>query len=99
MDRVRSFTRAHLIAIGYLILATGFVYVTYLHLSLARDTNQIVKTELAERDAQISAANFIITQQAVPALTAMQRQIRELGGEPPLVLLSPTEPSFAEQQK
>lgn len=91
--------RPPLYSIAYLIVALALLVYAYRLETTSDQTNNIVKTELAERDAQIAAANFIITQQAVPAITAMQRQIRELGGEPPLVLLSPTEPSFAEQQK
>lgn len=65
--------------------------------AISSDTNRVVKREVPRLEAQVAGQTFVLTQQAVPAIIAMQAQIQELGGDPPEVLLSPGEPPFAEQ--
>lgn len=55
---------------------------------LAEDTNTAVNKTVAARDETIADQKIVIDQ-AVAAITQMARQIIELGGDPPEVILNP----------
>lgn len=84
----------HPIALAYLIVAFALAFGAYRIETVTRSTNDVVKNELAQRDAQIKQLNFVLEQQAIPAITFMADEIDRLGGEPPKVLLTPTGPPF-----
>lgn len=63
---------------------------------IAKDTNRLVGETVVDRDARIEnletliyQATWVLTDQAVPALTGMCEQIKSLGGECPTVILDP----------
>lgn len=103
--RIRDWTYQHYLLIGYLAIFVALL-VTLIELRnaiheqkrISADTNRIVKTEIPKLEKQLADATYIITLQAVPAITRMSAQLKAAGLEPPLVLLSPTCPPFVEQQ-
>lgn len=89
--------RRHRATIGYLVLLFALVYAIFRVELVTRDTNRILNGEVQEKDAQIAQLNYILGEQAVPAVTFLLRQCRAQGRDCPEVLLSPTEPPFDEQ--
>lgn len=58
------------------------------------DTNHAVRQEIPGLQRQLADerqaredAEFVLTEQAVPAIVAMSKQIEQLGGKPPQVIL------------
>lgn len=99
MNRYR-FKNIPYLAIAYFILAAGLLlYAARLEI-VAKDTNRILKTEVQEKDSQITALNYILNEQAAPAIIFLLKQCKaQKFPDCPEVLLSPTEPSFEEQRK
>lgn len=95
--KLAAFFRSHLLALAYLIVISFLSLYAYRLESLARDTNQILKVEVQEKDAQIGTLNYLLGEQAVPAVTYLLRQCRQQGSDCPQVLISPAEPPFADQ--
>ena len=92
--RAVTFFRTHPQSVAYLIVAIALLVYAYRLEQVAQDTNDILKTEVQEKDSQIAALNFVLEQQAIPAVTFMAEEIDRLGGKPPKVLLTPTGPPF-----
>lgn len=61
---------------------------------ISLDTNRIVRQELADTKARLEAANYVLNQQAAPAIVHMLKVLRAAGLQTPEVLLSPSEPPF-----
>lgn len=83
-----------LLVASYLIVALALGLAIHRTREVAADTNQIVKQQLAQSEQQIQKLNFVLEQQAIPAITYMAEEIDRLGGKPPKVLLTPTGPPF-----
>lgn len=92
-----TFARRHALLAGYLIMLAALVVALARLEVVARDTNGVVKREVPRLEKQNAQATYMLNKQAVPAIVAMFAQIEALGGKPPKVLISPTEPPFAEQ--
>ena len=92
--RLPPFVRSHPQSVAYVIVAIALLVYAYRLEQVAQDTNHILKVEVQEKDKQIAALNFVLEQQAIPAVTFMAEEIDRLGGKPPKVLLTPTGPPF-----
>lgn len=84
----------HPLLLAYLIVIVGLLFYAYRLETLAQNTNEIVKRDLVERDQTISALEFVLQQQAAPAIVYMQKELRAAGVTPPNVFLTPDEPPF-----
>lgn len=56
---------------------------------ISADTNRIVRSDLADVQEDAYKLQWVLTQQAVPAVKQMCGQIKSLGGECPSVVLDP----------
>ena len=61
---------------------------------VARQTNRIVKVEVQEKNVLIEQQQFVIEEQATPAIVYMLTTMQKAGLQPPLVLLNPNCPPF-----
>lgn len=82
-----------------LAISAGVGYALWRVESVARDTNNILRGEVQEKDQQIAALEFVLNQQAAPGLIYLLRQCQRQGRDCPEILLSPSEPTFEEQLK
>jgi hypothetical protein len=89
-----AYVRQHYATIGFLIMLGALLVSLYRVETVARDTNHILQVEVQEKDTHIEELNFVVNQQAVPAIIYMTREMRRAGLTPPEVLLSPSEPPF-----
>ena len=94
MRRLPTFVRTHPQSVAYVIVAVALLVYAYRLEALAQNTNHILKVEVQEKDKQVTGLNFVLEQQAIPAITFMAEEIDRLGGKPPKVLLTPTGPPF-----
>ena len=62
--------------------------------TVASDTNRLVREELREKDNIISQQQFILEEQATPAIIYMLNQMKAAGLDTPIVLLNPHCPPF-----
>lgn len=66
--------------------------------ALRRQINDRERT-IAKLEAEKVTDDYVLNKQAVPALVYLIKQVEELGGKPPPVLLNPEEPPFDPKEK
>ena len=84
----------HLIALAYLVLASGLLFYAYRLEITTKETNDIIKNDLAARDATISALNLVLDTQAVPASVFFAQYYKKSTGIDVNLLFGPQYPPF-----
>ena len=95
--RVAAVTRwvqQHLIALAYLVLASGLLFYAYRLEITTKETNDIIKNELAARDATIASLNLVLDTQAVPASVFFAQYYKKSTGTEVNLLFGPQYPPF-----
>lgn len=99
--RLWAFAVAHQSVIGYLILLGALLFNLYAIRDTTLSTNRTVKRDIprleariAELDKTIEDQNYVLNEQAVPAIIDMAKILTANGIDPPQVLLSPSQPPY-----
>lgn len=92
------------IVIGFISVIVTFIYlvqITNATKQQSEDNYKVLTLQLPGLQRQIrkleeenAATEYVLNQQAVPAVIYLLRQVEMLGGKPPQILLNPEEPPF-----
>lgn len=95
---------AALATAAFLVMAVLLMWLELRHLSesnnrLLQDQIPAYQEEITDRDEeiqeltqQVEGLEYVLNRQALPAILQMSKQIEELGGKPPRVVLQPPSP-------
>lgn len=90
-NRLQKRGNRTLAAVGAALLALTLVVLSGVDdtKDVASDTNEIVRTDLDMSEENVYRLTWVLTQQAVPALTQMCQQLKALDQDCPTVILNP----------
>lgn len=94
---MKNYARRYWLTLAVLPLMIGLLFYAYRLEGVAKSTNQILKKDLEQKDAEIAALSFVLNEQAVPYIVYTLEQCRKNKQNCVQLLLSPNEPPFSEQ--